>query len=300
METVVPSTAIADHAAPAPATELEVNPAEVADPAPAAGTQADPQASDPNADPANTGEPGAAPAEEPKVKLSELLAQKKRRKEAELQVARLQGQLEAIQPKAAPAPAAPEAPKEFPPLEEFEGTYDQWVVAKAKFELKNELKADEEKNRQTQQVQTQAATAQRQWAENCQKASAEIPDLAEVLNSDLQPFPTLPDMVSQAIKKIDNGPAIVYYLHKNPAEGTRLAQMDPVLAVMELASIREKAKALLKPTTKKVTSAPPPINPGGGQGVGTETDTADLSMTAYAQRRLDEIHVKVGGKFVPR
>jgi len=292
---IAPQTANASEpAAPAaaPAAEPQSQPGVTADPSPAA----EPQAADPNAAPANTGEPGAAPADEPKVPLKELLAQRKRAQEAERRAAYLEGKLDGTKP---PAPAAqPQADKE-PVLDDFDGpnAYEDWVSARTEYRIEQKQKIQS----QTQRIQQQAVTEQQQWNQRCQQAATEIPDIDEVLGPDaMQPFPALQPVVVSAIKKIDLGPQVVYYLYKNPVEGIRLAQMDPVLAVMELAGIREKAKAALQPKIKKVTTAAPPLNPGSGGGTTVDTDLADLPMAEYMARREQQTFVKVGGKLVPQ
>ena len=249
-----------------------------------------------NADAANTGTKGAEPAEEPKVKLSELLAIRKRAQEAERRAAYLEGKLDAAQPQIKQA-ETPKADKE-PALEEFDGptAYEDWIVARTQYQWDNRQKAQ----REQEQRQSKETAINEKWNERCKSVSEEIPDLDDVLNNPVQPFPTLSNMVAETIRLSESGPQIVYYLHKNPEEGKRLAQMDPRLAIMELAEIRNKAKVALQPKIKKVTQAESPINAGNGNGVTIDTDLSDLPMEEYARKRNEQIFVKVGGRLVRR
>jgi len=282
---VVPAvqTASAEPAAPATAIETPVTPAENAAPATATETPAP----EPEATPANAGDTGAAPAEEPKVSLAEHIKLRKRAQEAEQQAAYLRGQLDGVKPQAEQAPK-PQGP-EFIPLEEFKGSFEEWVVAKTKFELKQE--------QEQQQKATQAANIQQSFDARCNAAAKEIPDLQETINA--ARLPQYADSIVLAVKKSDLGPQIVYYLAQNQAEAARLAQMEPELAIMELGSLREKVKASLQPKTNRVTQAPPPIKPPVGTGVSIDTDPMNMPMADYAKYRQQQF-AKVGGKLVAR
>ena len=295
MSEVVPQTTQAAEQAAAgtqesaPLQVSEQKPAEGAESATAEGQQA-----------ADTLKPEGT-GSEPVKKVSdetvqELKTQREKRRLAEQEAAYWRGKAEGSQPPAAPA-AQPQADKE-PTLDDFKGetAYEDWIAARTEFRIE----ANQKQRQAQSQAQTQAVTLRQKWDERCNQASANIPDLSEVINSPVQPFPILKPAVTDAIFKSDAGPEIVYYLHKNPAEGARLANMDPALAIMELYGVRDKAKAILQPKIRTVTQAAPPLNPGNGGGVTTETDTADLPMAEYARRREEQTFIKVGGRLVRR
>ena len=281
-------------------------------PAPEAtpGATPDPStgAPDPNAEPANTGEPGAEPAgdapgaEEPRVKLSELTAQRKRRIDAEktasekaAEAAYWRGRAESVAP-TAPAPTAPQAAPKEPTLDDFEGptAYEDWIAARTEFRI--EQKQGQRQAQETQQAQV--VSVEQKFGERIQAASADIPDLAETINT--ARLPRFDDSLVAAIKKSADGPQLVYFLAKNPGEAERFAKMDPTDAIMELGAMREKVRASLKPKTKTATTAPPPISHVNGNGAMTTTDIADLPMAEYAKAREEQTFVKVGGRMVRR
>jgi hypothetical protein len=292
---VVPAATPAngEPAAPPAAPAPEVTPAATPESAPAAEPQATPkegQDADSNAPPANTGEPGAAPAEEPRVKLSELIAERKKKQAAENRAAYLEGRLEGSQPPPAPgAQPGQTALPSFTPLEEFKGTYDEWIVAKTKFEINQD---QEQRNRTTQ-----IGAVERTFQDRRTAANLEIPDLIETLDAAQTNFQ--PAVVT-AIKKSDIGPQMAYYLAKNPEEAARIAQMEPELALMELGSLKEKVKESLKPKPKASPRLPPPIVPGNGSGAPPDVDMADLSVEEYARKRQEQMFVRVNGRLVRR
>jgi hypothetical protein len=229
--------------------------------------------------------------------VQELKTQREKRRLAEQDAAYWRGKAEGAQPQAQVQKAQPQVEAE-PSLDNFDGptAYEDWIAARTEFRIE----ANQKQKQAQSQAQTQAVTLRQKWDERCNQALVNIPDLADVINSPVQPFPSLNPAVADAIFKSDAGPEMVYYLHKNPTEGARLANMDPALAIMELYGVREKAKAILQPKIRTVTQAAPPLNPGNGGGVTTETDTADLPMAEYARRREEQTFIKVGGRLVRR
>lgn len=188
-------------------------------------------------------------------------------------------------PEAQPVQSTPQPQSpQFIPLEEFAGSYEDWVVAKAKFEIN----AENDQRR----VQAEVANLDRSWSENCKR----IPDIQDVINQAAQ-LPIRNMMVINAVKRSDLGPEILNYLVKNPTEAQRIAGMSPELAIMEIGSLRDKAKAAANavPQTRKVTQAPPPFNPVRPNGAMTETDLADLPMDQYAAKRSENLYVRTSG-----
>lgn len=274
----------------APVSDPAVTPesAPAAEPEETPGEQ---PSSDPNADPENTDASGAEPAGEQTVSLSEHMKLRKRAQEAERRAAVMEGRLQQSTISQQPSsPTKPEGPPPFTPLEEYNGTYEDWLSAKIKHDLAWEQKQ--------QQKVDQASTLDRSFGERCNAAAQTIPDLNETINT--APLPVFDNTVVNAVKKSDLGPQIVYYLAKNPAEAAKLAQMEPELAIMEIGSIREKAKTFVQPITQKGTKAPPPINPGNGTGSTVNVDLADKDMGDYAKSRDADNFVKVGGRLVPK
>ena len=227
--------------------------------------------------------------------VQELKTQREKRRLAEQEAAYWRGKAEGSQPPTKPA-VQPQADKE-PVLDDFDGpyAYEDWTRSRNKWLDRQENL----KNSRQQEADTRTAEAGKKFSESYRQAMTDLPDLEEVLTSPTQPFPPLSDTVMEGIAETGMGAQILYFFHKNPTEGIRLAQMKPVAAVLELANIREKAKAALQPKIKKVTTAAPPLNPGSSGGTTVDTDLADLPMAEY-QRRRDPMYNRVGGKLVPQ
>ena len=270
------------------------NPAETPDSAPETepeGTPEDQADSTSNDEPGSTVEPGAEPAGDQKVSLREHLKLRKQRQEAERRAAYWEGRAQNVQAPAPGTPTKPEGPPSFKPLEEYEGSYEDWLAAKIKHDLAWE--------QMQKQKADQISTLDRSFAERCNTAAQTIPDLNETIN--MAQLPRYDNaVVVKAVKKSDLGPEIVYYLAKNRDKADKLAEMDPELAIMEIGAIREKAKMFVQPKTKKVTNAPPPINTGNASGSTVNVDLADKDMVDYAKSRDAENFVKVGGRLVPK
>lgn len=252
-------------------------------------------------------DPGSSPAgEEAKVSLSEHLKLRKRAQEAERRAAFYEGRASVTQQQPQAQPQTQQLPKEqappFTPLEDFQGSYEDWLSAKTRHELKWE---QEQERKQAEQQQRQQAeleqnnTVQQAYSNRVAEASKTIPDLQETIDNAGAVLPTYDNKVVNAVKKSDMGPQIVYYLAKNPVDAANLAKLEPELAIMEIGSIREKAKAMFQqPKTKKVTTAPPPINPGNAAGTTVNVDLADKPVDDYFASRNNETFVKVGGRLV--
>jgi hypothetical protein len=283
---IVPQTANAEPAASAPAQEpVQQDPA-ASTPEPAAAT-------DPKATPQIPEPKGAEPDGTPKV-VDELKTQRRKRQEAErlaqdkaAEAAYYRGLAEgrqAAQPQLKPQAQVDKAPS----LDDFDGdtAYEDYIVAKARYNIHQEQKQQEQK--------VQASTVDKTFNERCAKAAEATPDLWETLRD----MPILPVNLRVGIMRHDMGPQIAYYLAKNPQEIVRLSQLDPEVASMELGAMQGNVKQYFQSKTKTVTQAPPPLPSSGGNGTTVETDLADLPTAEYAKRRLEQMHVRVGGKLV--
>ena len=281
---IVSQTANAEGAEPAPAAEKEVKQAEGAESAPAG--------LEPNAEPANTENSGAEPAgnapggEEPKVRLSELTVQRKRRQEAEklaaeraVEAAYWRGRAESGSP-GAKQEVNPEVNTEKAPVLDDFDDFQDFVVAKTKFELRQEQKIEQVKQQQLEKN----ISLEKKFGERIMSLSSEIPDLQETIKT--AKLPIFDEALVLAIKKSELGPQMVYFMAKNPDEAARFARMDKDEAIMELGGMKGKIQAMFVAKTKTATTAPAPFKPVSGNGVTVETDLADLPMAEYAKRRL--------------
>ena len=282
---------------PAP-VESQVIPAVTPEPAPV---------TDPNAAPANPDEKGSEPDGTHKV-VDELKTQRKRRQEAEKLASENAAKAEyyrglaegrqkaqdspTAKPQADQAPVAPTLDN-FSTYEEYEKAEKQYTQDAIDYGVRKALERQQAEVSHKQSV-NQVSTV---FNERCKKAEKEIPDFQEIMTNYKSAFH--PDFVN-AVVKSDAGPQLIYYLAKNPQEAKRLEQMTVADAIFEIGSMKEKVKQSLQSKTQTVTQAPPPIVPGNGSGVTTETDLADLPMDQYARKRQEQMFVKVGSRFVRR
>lgn len=116
---------------------------------------------------------------------------------------------------------------------------------------------------------------------------------------------SIPVVAGNAIKQLENGPEVVYYLATHPEEAKELGDMPPVLAV---AAIGRLSAALEKPSqsetpTNNVTSrapdrqpvtskAPPPIKGLSGHAVRSTKDLSDPNMPYDEWRKIRDAEQK--------
>lgn len=101
------------------------------------------------------------------------------------------------------------------------------------------------------------------WNERVAEFSAEAKDFETVVYRD--DFKLTPHSL-QFIRKMPEGPKIVYHLGSNKAEELRFAQMSPVETAIEMGRLAER---LSRPPARVVTQAPKPVptvKPTGGSG----------------------------------
>jgi len=266
----------------APATE-----AVVADPAPA--TTPDPPAvvADPASAPVADDQgiiedpPGAKPS---KV-VSELIAQRKKRQDAEREAAywkgRAEGRVESEPPKTTPppGPTVPLAPK----LDQFE-TYEQYEVAKDEYLLQTAEHRAMQRLQADQQRQT-AQTVEQTFQKRIDAAVKDDPSLADVMRD-----PTLPISAHMipVLKESENAPKLLRWLDQNREEARRIANLPPLQAAREMgiAEARLSFAPVAEPP-RKVSAAPEPVKTVTPTSSAT-VDEDNLPMEEYHKRRTKQ------------
>lgn len=266
--TIVAPATEAVVADPAPATE-PVAPAVVADPAPAPETPAP-----------------ETPEAEPSKAVKELIAQRKKRQDAERDAAYWKGVAEG-RGKQDAAPAAsetPSGPPVAPKLDQFE-TYEQYETAKDKYLVglaKHEVIAEYVQNEQRKA----AATAEQAFQKRIADAAKDDPTLVDVLND-----PTLPISIHMAplLKESENAPKLVRWLDQHRDDARRIATLPPLQAAREMGIL--EARLSFAPSVeppKKVSSAPEPVKPVATTSPST-VDEDNLPMAEYHKRRTAQL-----------
>lgn len=182
--------------------------------------------------------------------ISKRLAREQRKWEREQQAK--SAELQALKP----------APKDIPPVDQFESpeAYAEALALKKAEEL---LAA---RDRQKQQAAMVDAYRERE-----EEAREKYDDFEQVAYN-----PKLPitDVMAETIQTSDIGPDVAYYLGTNLKEAERIARLSPYLQAKEIGKI--EAKLAVSPPVKRTTSAPAPITPVTARVSGNPSyDTTD-------------------------
>lgn len=204
------------------------------------------------------------------------LTREKYRLQAELEVARKQGP----QPEAQPKPASTGEPK----ADQFK-SYEEYLEARA--EWKAEQRVEKRLGELREKAQRQAGQAeqeklQSQWEKRVSEALTTYDDFEEVA---LSPEVPISEPMMAAILRSPKGADVAYHLGKNHELAAQIAALDPISAAIR---IGELAASLTRPTPKKTTGAPPPINPVGGRA-STSTDPSQMTDAEFAKWRREQI-----------
>lgn len=158
------------------------------------------------------------------------------------------------QPRAAPEPVKTLADFNYDEAQFATYLRDQ-AVAEARRAAADALR--EERERETAQRREQSF---KERVDNFKKSAPDFDDL--VLRN--RSLPITADM-AQVIRESEDGPAVAYYLGKNPGEAARIAQLGTVAAARELGKIearlafeREQASKPVVTPKPAVSQAPPP------------------------------------------
>ncbi len=274
--------------APAPPSPQPPDPAQgtppVQDPQPPTDPNADPEIQDPD-----SGHKGRRSV------VQELIHTRKRAQAAELEIARLRGQMEGVRPPeqvptaptTPPASQPPVAPNvnAFEKYEDYEKAQNQYLVDKAKYEIRKE---NEEVDRRRQ-----AEESQRRWQSKVAQAAGKYDDFFEAVNS---PAFVQSNAIAFLIKESEAGPDVAYFLAKNPLETARLNSLPPHMAAIEFGKLEARITAPpAQPEPRNIVSqAPAPMTQVTTRGAQV-TDEQDLPVEDYIrQRNAKEIARKRG------
>lgn len=191
------------------------------------------------------------------------------------------------------AQKAPEQPKEEPkpiatePKAEDFDTYDQYVTALADHRAEQkvaEALARIEQDREKAEAARQKQEIERTFQQRVDAFRSTAPDFDEVAFN-----PSLPvtDVMADAINSSENGPQVLYWLGKNPAEAERIASLNNPIAVgREIGRVEVK---LTLPEPRNKTSAPPPISPMDSGGGAVAPDPEKMTTDEWLAWRNKQI-----------
>jgi hypothetical protein len=206
----------------------------------------------------------------------------RRQYEAEARANMLEERLSAVEQRT--QPQATQRREGEPRIEDFQD-FDQYVAAKAEWISEHKIQkvlAERDQRSNAERAEADSRTTADNWNRKLQKASADIPDLTEAIES--SDVPMTPVMRS-AIVESDVGPQLAYYLATHPDEAEDIAALGPLATVRALGRIEERL-ATRKPA--KPSGAPAPITPSG-QKAQASKDPANMEYDDFVKFRRAQI-----------
>lgn len=228
-----------------------------------------------SATPETASEPQPKESTAAERRISQLVA---RQRDAEREAAYWRGIAEGRKPaeEATPAPTETGSPH----VEAFP-IYDDYLVAKAKYEMRQELQRDEA-TRTAATVKQQREKVDQEFRTRMEEAAKTDPDIMFVLDDRTLPVSAI---MAEIIKESDAGPRLLRHLSNDRQLAARLAQLTPFLAAKELGRLEAQILATHKPEPpKKISQAPEPIKPLDAKG-SLPTDLAEISIAEFMKRR---------------
>jgi hypothetical protein len=181
----------------------------------------------------------------------------------------------------------PEQVEQEPPrtLEDFEydeAKYQQYILEKAVQEAQRGAVTEAERvlNERQQQQEIQAKHQQFQNREN--KYADTIDDYWQVARNDDVP---VSQAMAEAITDSPDGPAVLYYLGKNPDIASMIAGLPPQSAAREIGKIEAKLTTQAASTSK----APPPAKKIDGVDPAIEKNPDDMSIEEWTRWREKQL-----------
>jgi hypothetical protein len=175
-----------------------------------------------------------------------------------------------------------------PSLEEFDYDEEAYTAAMIDYKVRKGVESAINKQAESYQVQQQQQYEQQiaqDFNSKAAKFAAENPDYEKVIDSYGNMVQYSP-AVQAAILTSENGPQLDYMLLKNPQLVEKLNQLPEHMAYMELGKLEGQAVSM-KPTAKKVSQAPAPI-----EDVSTGGNAANKDFAYDADMSMDEYYAK--------
>jgi hypothetical protein len=216
-----------------------------------------------------------------------------------------------LAPKAETKDEKPEAKPKYitrpKPLESEIGTkYKDWT------EYSEDLidwKTDEKLAARDQSAQQREITEIQQAREEGYAEAAkefvekEAPDFNDAVNAATKAGMKLPEPIIDLIKELPNGPAVTYYLVKNPSEALALIEMSPAMGFAAIGRISQglerEEPAPKAPVKKVVSAAPPGHKPVAGNSAKSGNSLHELSQQgtdAYILARRQQKEAQFAAK----
>lgn len=207
-------------------------------------------------------------------RIDELTRQKK---EMEREAAYWRQQVEAKEQAQAPVrePVKPTLESVGYDEAKFEAAIEQYAAEKAAYQ--SHQQTIEAKQREQQLLQHR--TEQDFQAKSAQFAAQNPDYFMTIQNPDLR----ITGEMAEAIKAVDNGPELAYYLGKNPDLAAKIASLDGRRQFLEIGRLQAEISAR-KPPSAEQSKAPPPIKPVGTKAT-VQKDPSRMTDKEFAEWR---------------
>ena len=169
-----------------------------------------------------------------------------------------------------------------PPERASFDSYEDFLDAKAAYTGRKAAREERTRSEQEALSNKHAEDRQKVFGNFQNKVREKYPDIEDRIEAISEI--SMSDSVLQAIAESDAGPDILSHFADNPKDCERIAALSPSSAVREIGKLeaRFEKTETKKPEPKKASSAPTPINPGGGgspsDDTPKDTDTVDEWM----------------------
>lgn len=264
--------------APAPVADANASQAKPATDvaAPKSGSEADssPAAKSPSDKPAKPQESG----EQLRIKeLTRRLREAERRADRLLNVAEERGRVP-TQPQAQPQPQT-SSRKTLKDFNYDETAYSEHLVNEAA----NRAASVAEQKAREQTKQQAAATRRAAYDARAATFAQSVEDFDEVIRGEW----ACSEPMAEAIEESEEGPAVAFYLAKNPELSAKLAQLSPIQVGRELARIEDRLVAERKAASQKSVSQapPPPPKVEGSEATNLERDPKKMTQKQFNKWR---------------
>jgi hypothetical protein len=220
---------------------------------------------------------------EPSKAVKELIAQRKKRQEAERELAYYKGLAEGrgaspVKPEPVIQQASPQLPvppkqDDFETWEAYETAKDDYLIAKAEHNMALRFLEGQ------QQVKKQEV--EKTYQQRMAEAALVDPDIMLLQNDRTLP---VSGPMAELIQYSEKGPELLRWLDNNRQEALRIYNLPPILAAKEMGAVEEKLRnqPVVKP--KLVSAAPDPIKTVTPSGT-TTIDEDKLPTEEWIARR---------------
>lgn len=209
-------------------------------------------------------------------------------------------------PEVKPEVKAPVKPKldDFETYEEFDAAretyFEQLTEFKAREAVRIEREAREAAETEMRERDSKAKVAE-SWNQKVTDAKDRYEDFETVAFSDKVP---LNQAAMDFVLNSDAGADVLYKLGKNPTEAARIASLDAMGTMRELArielSLSGTRQPTTQPTTKKITGAKPPPKDIGGYAKTGDDEVVSALKAGDAGRYIELMNQRDAARLVRR